>query len=96
MNYDAINFKNKDVDRFATKFNQPDPGKGFISSVKGTMGDMVSQTKKQVESKKREDALNRKKAYWLEEYTSANTDKKRSTAKDSLVSLGVIKPRKNP
>jgi len=76
-----------------------DPGKGFVSSVKGVMGSMVSKTKQQAENKKKEDASNRKKAYWLEEYTSANTDKKRSAAKDSLVSLGVIKPtasRKKP
>ena len=28
MNYDAINFKNKDVDKFTTKFGQGDPVKG--------------------------------------------------------------------
>lgn len=28
INYDAINFKNKDVDKFTTKFGQGDPVKG--------------------------------------------------------------------
>jgi hypothetical protein len=96
MDYNAINFKNKDVDKFTAKFNQPDPGKGFVSSVKGTMGDMVSQTKKQVEGKRKEDALNRKKTYWMDEYLDATNEKKRSVARDSLESLGEFKPRKKP
>ncbi len=39
MNYDAINFKNKDVDKFSTRFGKG-PGDGLISQVKG-MGDKL-------------------------------------------------------
>lgn len=35
--YNAINFKNKDIDKFATKFGQPDPGKSIVSQAKDAM-----------------------------------------------------------
>jgi len=37
INYDAINFKNKDVDKFSTRFGQGDPGKGIVSQAKDAM-----------------------------------------------------------
>ena len=38
--YNSINFKNKDIDKFATKFGQPDPGKGIVSQAKDVMMSM--------------------------------------------------------
>ena len=38
MNYDAINFKNKDVDKFSTRFNKVDPEKGASKDAIRTAG----------------------------------------------------------
>jgi hypothetical protein len=35
--YNAINFKNKDIDKFATRFGQGDPEKGIVSQAKDAM-----------------------------------------------------------
>jgi hypothetical protein len=43
MNYDAINFKNKDVDKFSTKFGNGDP----IKAMQGPAEKAVSMTKKE-------------------------------------------------
>jgi hypothetical protein len=58
MNYDAINFKNKDVDKFATKFNQPDPGKGIVSQAKGVMNTIANSPKSKGTIDKVRDTMN--------------------------------------
>jgi hypothetical protein len=45
MNYDAINFKNKDVDRFSTKFGNGDPIKLKNSPLSGTEFNVASNGK---------------------------------------------------
>jgi hypothetical protein len=35
--YNSINFKNKDIDKFATRFGQGDPVKGIVSQAKDAM-----------------------------------------------------------
>ena len=37
IDYNAINFKNKDIDKFATKFGNDDPGKGLFQQVSDVM-----------------------------------------------------------
>lgn len=40
--YNAINFKNKDIDKFSTRFGQGDPEKGFVSQVKENMNTIAN------------------------------------------------------
>lgn len=46
--YNSINFKNKDIDRFATRFGQGDPEKGFVSQVKDNMNTIANTPSKGV------------------------------------------------
>lgn len=40
--YNAINFKNKDIDKFATRFGQGDPVKGIVSQAKDAMNTIAN------------------------------------------------------
>lgn len=42
INYDAINFKNKDIEKFASRFGNGDPEKGFVSQVKENMNTIAN------------------------------------------------------
>jgi len=56
--YNAINFKNKDIDRFATKFGQPDPGKGIVSQAKDAMNTIANSAKSKGTIDKVRDTMN--------------------------------------
>ena len=43
--YNAINFKNKDIDKFSSRFGQPDPGKGIVSQAKDAMNTIANSAK---------------------------------------------------
>ena len=56
IDYNSINFKNKDVDKFSTKFGKDDPGKGLfqqISDVKDALRFTAGELKNEPRIKKR-------------------------------------------
>jgi len=56
--YNAINFKNKDIDKFAGKFGQGDPVKSVIEQVKDTTTALVNSTKSKGTIDKVRDTMN--------------------------------------
>tara|TARA_R110000868_G_scaffold157445_3_gene384684 strand:- start:796 stop:1128 length:333 start_codon:yes stop_codon:yes gene_type:complete len=64
--YNSINFKNKDVDKFATKFGNNDPEKGVVSQAKDTM---MNMGKVKYTGQKKSDA--QQAAYWNAEMKKA-------------------------